>query len=100
MPSITMVSLAMIVIGLAAGAELDLLAFLVSRYFGLHDYGKLYGALYIFFSIGAGLAPAAFGMAFDYFGNYTLVLKTVAIMSAISGILMLSLGKYPTLKTK
>lgn len=100
MPSITMVSLAMIVIGLAAGAELDLLAFLVSRYFGLHDYGKLYGALYVFFSIGAGLAPAAFGMAFDYFGNYTLVLKTVAMMSAISGILMLSLGSYPTLKTK
>lgn len=99
-PSITMVSLAMIVIGLAAGAELDLLAFLVSRYFGLHDYGKLYGALYVFFSIGAGLAPAAFGMAFDYFGNYTLVLKTVAMMSAISGILMLSLGSYPTLKTK
>jgi len=98
-PSITMVSLAMIVIGLAAGAELDLLAFLVSRYFGLHDYGKLYGALYVFFSIGAGLAPAAFGMAFDHFGNYALVLKTVAIMSAISGILMLSLGKYPTLKT-
>jgi len=39
-------------------------------------------------------------MAFDYFGNYTLVLKTVAMMSAISGILMLSLGSYPTLKTK
>jgi hypothetical protein len=38
-------------------------------------------------------------MAFDHFGNYALALKTVAIMSAISGVLMLSLGKYPTLKT-
>ena len=98
-PSIPMISLAMVIIGLAAGAELDLLAFLVSRYFGLHDYGKLYGALYIFFSIGAGLAPAAFGMSFDQLGNYDLALKTVAIMSVISGVLMLSLGKYPVLRT-
>ena len=99
-PNAIMVSTAMIIIGLAAGAELDLLAFLVSRYFGLHDYGKIYGALYIFFSIGAGLAPALFGMAFDHFGSYSLALKTVAIMSLISGVLMLSLGRYPDLESK
>ena len=94
------ISLSMIIIGLAAGAELDLLAFLVSRYFGLLDYGKLYGALYIFFSLGAGLAPVTFGKTFDIFGNYSLVLNIVAVMSVCSGMLMLTLGSYPKLESE
>jgi len=92
------ISLSMIILGLAAGAELDLLAFLVSRYFGLLDYGKLYGGQYIFFSIGAGLAPAAFGKAFDIFGNYDLALNLVAITSIASGLLILTLGRYPEVR--
>ena len=94
------ISLSMIIIGLAAGAELDLLAFLVSRYFGLLDYGKLYGALYIFFSLGAGFAPVTFGKTFDAFGDYSLVLNIVAVMSICSGMLMLTLGSYPKLESK
>jgi len=94
------ISLSMIIIGLAAGAELDLLAFLVSRYFGLLDYGKLYGALYIFFSLGAGFAPVTFGKTFDIFGNYSLVLNIVAVMSVCSGMLMLTLGSYPKLESE
>ena len=96
--SAPMISLSMIIIGLAAGAELDLLAFLASRYFGLKDYGKLYGSLYIFFSIGAGLAPALFGRYFDTNGNYNFLLYLIVITSLISGILMLTLGRYPNLK--
>ena len=96
--SAPMISLSMIIIGLAAGAELDLLAFLASRYFGLKDYGKLYGSLYIFFSIGAGLAPALFGRYFDANGNYNILLYLIVITSLISGILMLTLGRYPNLK--
>lgn len=96
--SAPMISLSMIIIGLAAGAELDLLAFLASRYFGLKDYGKLYGSLYIFFSIGAGLAPALFGRYFDANGNYNFLLYLIVITSLISGILMLTLGRYPNLK--
>ena len=92
------ISISMIIIGLAAGAELDLLAFLTSRYFGLKEYGKLYGSLYIFFSIGAGLAPALFGRYFDINGDYTLLLYLVIGTSLLSGALMLRLGSYPILK--
>lgn len=94
-PSSTMITASMIFIGLAAGAELDLLAFLTSRYFGLRHYGKLYGALYVFFSIGAGLAPVSFGYVFDYFDSYGPILLTVASMSVVGAGLMLTLGKYP-----
>jgi predicted MFS family arabinose efflux permease len=84
-----------LIIGLAAGAELDLLAFLTSRYFGLRHYGAIYGGQYVFFSIGAGLAPVGFGRAYDVFGSYDNVLIVVAVMSVIGAGLMLTLGRYP-----
>ena len=94
-PPALLISVSMILIGLAAGAELDLMAFLVSRYFGLKHYGALYGALYVFFSIGAGFAPVTFGKVFDAVGSYGPVLTIVSIMSAGGGLLMLTLGPYP-----
>ena len=87
--------LSALIVGLAAGAELDLMAFLVSRYFGLKHYGALYGGIYIFFSIGAGLAPAMFGWTYDMFGHYQAVLYMAAISSMIGACLMLTLGRYP-----
>lgn len=87
--------LSALIVGLAAGAELDLMAFLVSRYFGLKHYGALYGGIYIFFSIGAGLAPAMFGWTYDMFGHYQAVLYIAAISSMIGACLMLTLGRYP-----
>ena len=92
-----LIAISAVIIGLAAGAELDLLAFLASRYFGLRHYGAVYGALYVFFSIGAGLAPVGFGRVYDIFGNYVPVLNVVAIMSVAGGALMLLLGRYPEL---
>jgi MFS family permease len=91
------IAISAIVIGLAAGAELDLLAFLASRYFGLLHYGAVYGTLYVFFSIGAGLAPVGFGQVYDIFGNYVPVLNVVAAMSVTGAALMLMLGRYPKL---
>lgn len=92
-PSLIVVSAA--IIGLAAGAELDLLAYLASRYFGLRHYGALYGSLYVFFALGAGLAPATFGFVFDLNASYSPILKIVAIMSVSGGLMMLTLGAYP-----
>ena len=90
-----LLGLSALIVGLAAGAELDLMAFLVSRYFGLKHYGALYGGIYIFFSIGAGLAPAMFGWTYDMFGHYQAVLYMAAISSMIGACLMLTLGRYP-----
>ena len=58
--------LAIALIGMAAGAEYDLLAFIVARYFGMKSYGSIYGALYSFFALGAGIGPVFFGANFDH----------------------------------
>ncbi len=84
-----------LIIGLAAGAELDLMAFLASRYFGLRHYGALYGGVYVAFSLGAGLAPAAFGLAYDEVGSYESILRFVTAISLVGALLMLTLGRYP-----
>ncbi len=44
-------------LGFAMGAELDLMGFLVARYFGLAEFGRIYGWLYGAFIFASGLGP-------------------------------------------
>jgi predicted MFS family arabinose efflux permease len=84
-----------ITIGLAAGAELDLLAYLTSKYFGQLHYAAIFGAIIAFFTVGAGIAPPIFGAAAQAFGGYTTVLNAAVVLLIVSIGLFLSLGKYP-----
>lgn len=84
-----------IFLGLAAGAELDLLAFLTSRYFGVTHYGAIFGGIYAFFTVGSGLAPLVYARTFDLLGTYRPTLLFAAGFLAVAIGLLLSLGKYP-----
>ncbi|HSN72113.1 MAG TPA: MFS transporter [Steroidobacteraceae bacterium] len=86
---------AALLIGLAAGAEVDLLAYLVSRYFGLREYGAIYAWPYTAFIVGAGLGPLLYGATFDAFGSYRAALLGGAALAVASSALMLLLGPYP-----
>ena len=85
---------AICLLGLAAGVEYDLMAYIVSRYFGMAHYASIYGALYGFFALGAGLAPPIFGWAFDTTGNYDVILKVAAVLFLAGALPLLLLGKY------
>jgi MFS family permease len=80
---------------LAAGAEIDLFAYLSSRYFGLKNYGVIYGIIFMIFSVSAGIAPAVFGFSFDRYGSYDFIFSVAAILSLMGGLSMLLLGAYP-----
>ncbi|MEM8935854.1 MAG: MFS transporter [Pseudomonadota bacterium] len=84
-----------ILIGLAAGAELDLLAYLTSKYFGPKHYAKVFGAIFAFFTVGAGLAPPVFGEFAVLMGGYQTALILGCFAFAISIGLFLALGQYP-----
>jgi len=60
-------------IGLAAGAELDLLAFLTSKYFGTAHYAAIFGAILAFFTFAGGIGPPVFGAMAQAYGGYTVV---------------------------
>ena len=83
-----------ILIGFAAGVEYDLMAFLVARYFGLKSYGAIYGSLYGFFALGAGIGPVVFGRAFDATGSYDGPLMLSAGLLVAGAAALLLLGRY------
>lgn len=87
-------TVAICLIGIGAGVEYDLLAFFVARYFGMKSYGSIYGALYGFFALGAGLGPVFFGATFDRTAGYVLVLYISCGLFIVPALLFLLLGRY------
>ncbi len=92
--SYTMALVAIAIIGFAAGVEYDLMAFLVSKYFGLKNYSAIYGMLYGFFAIGAGFGPYIFGKSYAVTGSYTTIFGYAAVAFVVGALPLLFLGKY------
>ena len=81
--------------GFAAGAEVDLMGFLVARYFGLRHFGKIYAGIYIGFALAPGFTTPLLGAARDHYGNYSAGLYVAAIALVGAALLLVSLGRYP-----
>lgn len=84
-----------ILTGLAAGAEVDVTAYLVSRYFGLRHFSSIYAWYYSAYSLGAGLGPLATANAVDRLGGYTEILMVHAAMLVIATLLLAWLPRFP-----
>lgn len=82
-------------LGLGAGFEFDVLAYLVSRYFGQRSYGTIYGYFFAMVVIGGGLGPVVYGYAFDQTGTYSLMLKIGSGVLILGSALLLLMGPYP-----
>ena len=86
--------LAAFVIGFSVGAEVDLIGYLVARYFGIHAYGQIYGRQYSTFLIATGLSPVILGAVRDATGTYTASLFTAAAFMVVSAALFAKLPKF------
>ena len=84
-----------IAMGLALGAELDLMGFLVARYFGLAKFGKIYGWLYFAFIFASGIGPLWVGAVRDATGSYSLALKISIVGLLVSCVGFLLMPRYP-----
>jgi MFS family permease len=83
-----------VLVGLGIGAEVDLIAFLLSRYLGMRSFGEIYGYFFAIFMLGAGLGPFAMGVSYDRTGSYKLMLACFACALALASLPMLQLGAY------
>ncbi|MEM7501721.1 MAG: MFS transporter [Pseudomonadota bacterium] len=92
--SYVIAALSIMLLGFAAGVEYDLMAYLVSRYFGMANYGAIYGLLYGFFAIGAGVGPVVFASSFEATGSYDSILRISAILFVAGALPLLLLGRY------
>lgn len=82
-------------LGCAAGAESDIIAFFAARYFGMAHYGRIYGMLYMSFGIASSLSTIAYGAVRDRTGGYDPILLIAMALFIGGGLLLLSLGRYP-----
>jgi MFS family permease len=80
--------------GLGIGAEVDLMAYFVSRYFGLRSFGAIYGLMFALFSLGVGLGPWLMGLSFDYLHSYVPMMLVFEVALVCSCGLLLALGPY------
>jgi MFS family permease len=82
-------------VGFCTGTEVDLIAYLTARYFGLRIFGRLYGVLYSAATLGAAAAPLLYGIIADRTGGYHLALMiSVATYLSVAVIMML-LPQFP-----
>ncbi|APE28102.1 MFS transporter [Aurantiacibacter gangjinensis] len=82
-------------LGFAAGAESDLIAYLASRYFGMLHYGKIYGMLYMPFGLASAFSPIVYAWVRDTYGTYDPMLTVAIFMYVAGGAMLLFLGRYP-----
>lgn len=85
---------AALMLGLAAGAEVDMLAYFTSRYAALKNYGATYGLVLGLFSLGAAFGPPLFGWTVDASGNADLGLMICGFGLLAVLALIASLGRY------
>ncbi len=86
--------LAAIFIGFSMGAEFDMLAFLTSRYFGVDNFGQVYGLLFTSFLIGTSAGPLAYGIGYESLGSYIWMLIVSVVLMLVSSVLTLLLPRY------
>jgi MFS family permease len=87
--------LAMLILGYAAGAKLQISAFLTPRYCGMRHFGKIFGVVYIAIAAGSGLGPVIAGYIHDVTGSYDPLIIAGIPLTLMCGVMLMQLGPYP-----
>jgi cyanate permease len=81
-------------VGLGLGAEVDIIAYLTSRYFGLRAFGEIYSSAFAAFALAGALGPLIMGKGFDLTGSYRVPLMVFLAATLLAAGLMTRLGPY------
>lgn len=86
--------LASFLVGLGMGAEVETMAFLTSRYFGLRAFGTAFGVGFGSFMTAGSVGVLLMGAGYDHFHSYTVTLITLAVAMLGAIFLLALLGPY------
>jgi MFS family permease len=81
-------------VGLGLGAEIDLIPYLTSRYFGLLDFGKVYSSVFAAFALAGAVGPLLMGAGFDRARSYSTPLAGFLLATLLATVLIALLGPY------
>lgn len=79
---------AAVLIGIAAGAELDVMPYMISRYIGLTTFAQTYAAVFAGFYLAGGIGTGALGYLYEMTGSYTQGLWLMVLVVAIAMLLL------------
>lgn len=85
---------AALLLGLSLGSEVDVVMYLASRYFGLQNFGAIYGTLNGLTSLGTGLGPLLGAYVYDQAGTYVPLFWALIPMYLLAACLIGTLGSY------
>lgn len=88
------VCIAAVLVGLGIGGEVDIVAYLTSRYFGLRSYGAIFGWIWAVFGVSGGLGAYLMGFGFDKTGSYGAPLIGFFCAAVLAALLIATMGPY------
>lgn len=83
-----------VILGLSVGAEIDVLAYLTSRYFGMKTYGIMFGTCVGLVSLGAGLGTLMGNVVYDLTGSYRGAIMSAIPVFMLATLLVGTLDRY------
>ncbi len=81
-------------IGLGLGSEGDLAAYMVSRYFPKHSYGRVLGFIYFLYAQGAAFGIFLLGQIYSATGSYRAGALPIIVLVGIGIACLLMMGSY------
>jgi MFS family permease len=95
-PDAALTTVGAVLVGIGLGAEVDLIGYLQSRYFGLRAFGQVYGYLFAIFTIGSGVGPFLMATSFDGAGSYRpALIGFFGVLIVAAGLLLRLPRRYP-----
>jgi predicted MFS family arabinose efflux permease len=92
-PGATVAALTILSIGIGLGLEFDALGYFCAHYFGRVALGRIYGSLFVIFSIGGAVGSSLAGYSYDVFRSYVPMLIFGAVATFIAVLFTASLGR-------
>ncbi|WP_313808434.1 MFS transporter [Sphingobium sp.] len=86
---------AILLLGLGQGAELDIVAYMIAKYFGLASYGTVFGLTSVGIALGVAAGATMIGVSYDHFGSYNIALMVASACFTCAALCYLAMGRYP-----
>jgi MFS family permease len=92
-PSFALTALAVALIGMQQGSEIDLFAYFISRNFGIKHYSSIYGLIAMAGAISTAAALVLFGKMHDFTGSYDIALAIGGVLFCFGALAFVAIGR-------